>query len=103
MLPTPADDRARVRQWRVDLERWRNLLIELYADGVIETLEEVVDLARANPADLAAERFYESFNDVQLATMVRALASGARPEELLALGVCGLNCDGEDLLAITDE
>jgi hypothetical protein len=102
-LPSPADDRARIRRWRVDLERWRDLLVELHADNLI-SLDEAAWLARADPSDLIVERLHATFNDAQLASLSRALlVRRARVEELLTLGVSGLNCDGEDLVSVPDE
>lgn len=59
------------------------------------------------PADAMVRRFRERFNDEQLASIVHLIGStrrgqGTAPqlEELLSLGVCGLNGDGEDLMAL---
>jgi hypothetical protein len=53
------------------------------------------------PPDLV-ELFRERFSEVELESMPRALGSKhrAHPDELLALGVSGLTCEGEDLQSI---
>lgn len=57
----------------------------------------------ATLADLLVLATYEMFSPAQLESLPQALKAGARPDELVALGVCGLNHQGEDLTVIERE
>lgn len=48
-------------------------------------------------ADVVVALFGALFTEAQLETLPQALAAGAKPWELLELGVHGRNCEGEDL------
>lgn len=56
--------------------------------------------ADATPADFLVLAMYETFSPAQLESLPDALKAGARPDELVALRVCGLNHQGEDLQII---
>lgn len=56
--------------------------------------------ADAAPAELLVLAVYETFSSAQLESLPQALKAGARPNELVALRVCGLNHQGEDLTVI---
>lgn len=53
-------------------------------------------------ANLVVVAAYALFTQQQCESLPRALHAGARPVELLVLGVHGLNCDGEDLVVLDD-
>lgn len=56
--------------------------------------------ADATLADLLVLAAYETFSSAQLESLPQALKAGARPDELVALRVCGLNHQGEDLTVV---
>lgn len=56
--------------------------------------------AEATPADFLVLAMYETFSPAQLESLPVALQAGALPDELVALRVCGLNAQGEDLAVI---
>jgi hypothetical protein len=80
-------------------DAWEEALFGLLLEGQI-SYDEMRELAPPVHADRTVERFRLRFSDEQLQSLPRAIAKGAKPHELLEVGVCGLNCEGEDLRGI---